>query len=61
MRSVGVQAVAAIALDAESIEALDMLVGPGTAYVAEAKRQLFRRVGIELLAGPTETLIIADD
>ena len=43
------------------IPAVDMLVGPGNAYVAEAKRQLFGRVGIDLLAGPTETLIIADD
>jgi sulfopropanediol 3-dehydrogenase len=57
----GVQAVAAMALGTESIEPVDMLVGPGNAYVAEAKRQLFGRVGIDLLAGPTETLIIADD
>lgn len=57
----GVQAVAAMALGTESIAAVDMLVGPGNAYVAEAKRQLFGRVGIDLLAGPTETLIIADD
>jgi len=57
----GVQAVAAMALGTESIQAVDMLVGPGNAYVAEAKRQLFGRVGIDLLAGPTETLIIADD
>jgi sulfopropanediol 3-dehydrogenase len=57
----GVQAVAAMALGTESISAVDMLVGPGNAYVAEAKRQLFGRVGIDLLAGPTETLIIADD
>jgi sulfopropanediol 3-dehydrogenase len=57
----GVQAVAAMALGTGSIAAVDMLVGPGNAYVAEAKRQLFGRVGIDLLAGPTETLIIADD
>ena len=57
----GVQAVAAMALGTESIQAVDMIVGPGNAYVAEAKRQLFGRVGIDLLAGPTETLIIADD
>src|SRR5712691_1937651 len=57
----GVQAVAAMALGTESIAPVDMLVGPGNAYVAEAKRQLFGRVGIDLLAGPTETLIIADD
>ena len=57
----GVQAVAAMALGTGSIEAVDMIVGPGNAYVAEAKRQLFGRVGIDLLAGPTETLIIADD
>src|ERR1700730_10543061 len=57
----GVQAVAAMALGTESITPVDMIVGPGNAYVAEAKRQLFGRVGIDLLAGPTETLIIADD
>ena len=57
----GVQAVAAMALGTASIDAVDMLVGPGNAYVAEAKRQLFGRVGIDLLAGPTETLIIADE
>ena len=57
----GVQAVAAMALGTASIEAVDMIVGPGNAYVAEAKRQLFGRVGIDLLAGPTETLVIADD
>ena len=56
----GVQAVAAMALGTESIKPVDMIVGPGNAYVAEAKRQLFGRVGIDLLAGPTETLIIAD-
>lgn len=57
----GVQAVAAMALGTRSIAPVDMIVGPGNAYVAEAKRQLFGRVGIDLLAGPTETLIIADD
>ena len=57
----GVQAIAAMALGTENIPPVDMLVGPGNAYVAEAKRQLFGRVGIDLLAGPTETLIIADD
>jgi sulfopropanediol 3-dehydrogenase len=57
----GVQAVAAMALGTESIVPVDMIVGPGNAYVAESKRQLFGRVGIDLLAGPTETLIIADD
>ena len=57
----GVQAIAAMALGTETIAAVDMIVGPGNAYVAEAKRQLFGRVGIDLLAGPTETLVIADD
>ncbi|WP_165229172.1 histidinol dehydrogenase [Aquisphaera insulae] len=57
----GVQAVAAMALGTPSIAPVDMLVGPGNAFVAEAKRQLFGRVGIDLLAGPTETLVIADD
>ena len=57
----GVQAVAAMALGTESLDPVDMLVGPGNAYVAEAKRQLFGRVGIDLLAGPTETLVIADE
>src|ERR1700681_22667 len=57
----GVQAVAAMALGTQSIAPVDMIVGPGNAYVAEAKRQLYGRVGIDLLAGPTETLIIADD
>jgi len=57
----GVQAVAAMALGTASIPAVDMIVGPGNAYVAEAKRQLFGRVGIDLFAGPTETLVIADD
>jgi sulfopropanediol 3-dehydrogenase len=57
----GVQAVGAMALGAGDIGPVDMIVGPGNAYVAEAKRQLFGRVGIDLLAGPTETMIIADD
>jgi sulfopropanediol 3-dehydrogenase len=57
----GVQAIGAMALGAGAIGPVDMIVGPGNAYVAEAKRQLFGRVGIDLLAGPTETLIIADD
>lgn len=57
----GVQAIAAMGLGTASMPPVDMLVGPGNAYVAEAKRQLFGRVGIDLLAGPTETLIIADD
>lgn len=57
----GVQAVGALAIGTESINPVDMIVGPGNAYVAEAKRQLFGRVGIDLFAGPTETLIIADD
>ncbi len=57
----GVQAVAAMALGTGSIAPVDMIVGPGNAYVAEAKRQLFGRVGIDLLAGPTETLVIADE
>ncbi len=57
----GVQGVAAMALGTETIAKTDMLVGPGNAYVAEAKRQLFGRVGIDLLAGPTETLVIADE
>ena len=57
----GVQAVAAMALGTESIPAVDMLVGPGNAFVAEAKRQLYGRVGIDLFAGPTETLVIADE
>ncbi|HEY1367561.1 MAG TPA: histidinol dehydrogenase [Gaiellaceae bacterium] len=56
----GVQALAALALGADDIEPVDMLVGAGNAYVAEAKRQLFGRVGIDLLAGPTEVLVIAD-
>ncbi|MSR00371.1 MAG: histidinol dehydrogenase [Gammaproteobacteria bacterium] len=57
----GVQAVAAMAIGTEYIQPVDMIVGPGNSYVAEAKRQLFGRVGIDLLAGPTETLLIADD
>ncbi len=57
----GIQAVAMMALGTETVQAVDMLVGPGNAYVAEAKRQLYGRVGIDLFAGPTETLIIADD
>ncbi|NLZ40489.1 MAG: histidinol dehydrogenase, partial [Comamonadaceae bacterium] len=57
----GVQAVAAMAIGTASIRAVDMLVGPGNMYVAEAKRQLYGRVGIDLFAGPTETLVIADD
>lgn len=57
----GVQAIAAMALGTETIKAVDMLAGPGSAYVAEAKRILFGRVGIDLFAGPTETLVIADD
>jgi sulfopropanediol 3-dehydrogenase len=57
----GVQAVAAMAIGTQSIKPVDMLVGPGNMFVAEAKRQLYGRVGIDLFAGPTETLIIADD
>ena len=57
----GIQAIGAMALGTASIAPVDMLVGPGNAYVAEAKRQTFGRVGIDLLAGPTETLVIADD
>jgi sulfopropanediol 3-dehydrogenase len=57
----GVQAVAAMALGTAAIAPVDMIVGPGNAYVAEAKRQLFGRVGIDLFAGPTETLVIADE
>lgn len=57
----GVQAVAAMALGTETIAPVNILVGPGNAYVAEAKRQLFGKVGIDLFAGPTETLLIADD
>jgi sulfopropanediol 3-dehydrogenase len=57
----GIQAVGAMALGTQSIAPVDMLVGPGNMFVAEAKRQLYGRVGIDLFAGPTETLIIADD
>jgi sulfopropanediol 3-dehydrogenase len=57
----GVQAVAMMALGTETVTGVDMLVGPGNAYVAEAKRQLYGKVGIDLFAGPTETLVIADD
>src|SRR3954453_4031159 len=57
----GIQAVGAMGLGTQSINPVDMIVGPGNAYVAEAKRQLFGRVGIDLFAGPTETLVIADD
>ena len=57
----GIQAVAAMAIGTETIKGVDMLVGPGNMFVAEAKRQLFGRVGIDLFAGPTETLVIADD
>ena len=57
----GIQAIGAMALGAGSLLPVDMIVGPGNAYVAEAKRQLFGRVGIDLPAGPTETLVIADD
>ena len=57
----GVQAVAAMAVGTETIAPVDMIVGPGNAYVAEAKRQLFGEIGIDLMAGPTEVLIIADD
>ena len=57
----GIQAVGAMALGTETIKPVDMLVGPGNAFVAEAKRQLYGRVGIDLFAGPTETMLIADD
>jgi len=57
----GVQAVAAMAIGTETIKGVDMIVGPGNAFVAEAKRQLFGRVGIDLFAGPTETMVICDD
>ena len=57
----GIQAVGAMALGTETLSPVDMLVGPGNAFVAEAKRQLFGRVGIDLFAGPTEVLVIADD
>ena len=57
----GIQAVGAMAIGTESVESVHMLVGPGNAFVAEAKRQLYGRVGIDLFAGPTETMVIADD
>ena len=57
----GMQGIGALALGTETIKSVDMLVGPGNAYVAEAKRQLYGKVGIDLFAGPTETMIIADD
>jgi sulfopropanediol 3-dehydrogenase len=57
----GVQAVAAMAIGTNSISPVDMIVGPGNMFVAEAKRQLYGKVGIDLFAGPTETLIIADE
>lgn len=57
----GVQAIGAMAIGTETIRPVDMLVGPGNAYVAEAKRQLYGRVGIDLFAGPTETMVIADE
>jgi len=57
----GVQAIAAMALGTQTIEPVSMVVGPGNAFVAEAKRQLFGRIGIDLIAGPSETLVIADD
>ncbi len=57
----GIQAIGAMALGTETLDPVHMLVGPGNAFVAEAKRQLFGRVGIDLFAGPTETMVIADD
>ena len=57
----GIQAMVAMATGTETMEAVDMIVGPGNAYVAEAKRQLYGRVGIDLFAGPTEILVIADE
>jgi sulfopropanediol 3-dehydrogenase len=57
----GIQAVGAMAIGTQTIKPVDMLVGPGNAFVAEAKRQLYGRVGIDLFAGPTETMVIADD
>ncbi len=57
----GVQAIAAMAIGTETIAPVDMIVGPGNEYVAEAKRQVFGRVGIDLLAGPTETVVVADE
>src|ERR687890_1167061 len=57
----GVQALAAVSFGMEEVEPVDMIVGAGNAYVAEAKRQLFGQVGIDLLAGPTEVAVIADE
>src|SRR5699024_4049399 len=57
----GIQAMGSMAIGTEKIQPVDMIVGPGNAFVAESKRQLFGRVGIDLLAGPTETLVIADE
>jgi len=57
----GIQAIGAMALGTETVDSVDMLVGPGNAFVAEAKRQLYGRVGIDLFAGPTETMVIADE
>jgi len=57
----GIQAMAAMAIGTETIQPVDMIVGPGNAFVAETKRQLFGRVGIDLFAGPTETLVVADE
>jgi len=57
----GIQAIGAMGIGTETIKPVDMLVGPGNAFVAEAKRQLFGRVGIDLIAGPTETMVIADE
>lgn len=57
----GIQAIGAMAIGTQTIRPVDMLVGPGNAFVAEAKRQLYGRVGIDLFAGPTETMVIADD
>ncbi len=57
----GIQAIGAMAIGTETIDPVHMLVGPGNAFVAEAKRQLFGRVGIDLFAGPTETMVIADE
>lgn len=57
----GVQAIASMALGTQSVDPVDVIVGPGNAYVAEAKRQLFGKVGIDLLAGPTEVLVVADE
>ena len=57
----GIQAVGAMAIGTETLDPVHMLVGPGNAYVAEAKRQLYGRVGIDLFAGPTETMVIADE